>query len=87
MMADTMIISERLDVSFGAAMAERAFRSFIAERGFNVVNVNYAYSAESRSFDYNTVIWTGDSGNLRRLAESLRAEETVREFKLAAIGD
>jgi putative Mg2+ transporter-C (MgtC) family protein len=78
-----------LHVAFAAdaPMAESDFRRFIAGRGFTVTTVNYHYSAEARIFEYALVICTTQSGNMARLAEALRGEAAVREFRLTPMGD
>jgi hypothetical protein len=52
-----------------------------------VVNLDYGYAADARRGDYTAVMWTNGPDNLSRLAEALRAEAAVREFRLAPIGD
>ena len=78
-----------LNVGFAAdaAMPETDLRRFIAGRGFAITTLRYHYSAEARRFEYALVIWTTQVGNVARLAEALRAEATVREFRLLPMGD
>src|ERR1051325_3128779 len=78
----------QLEIGFSAdtSMAEGELRRFIGANGFQPVNLNYSYSAATRTVEYAVVMWTLDSGNLSRLAEALTAEPKVREFRLLPMG-
>jgi putative Mg2+ transporter-C (MgtC) family protein len=79
----------QLEIGFSAdaSMAEGELRRFVGTNGFQPVNLNYSYSAATRTVEYAVVMWTLDSGNLSRLAEALTAEPKVREFRLLPMGD
>ncbi len=78
----------RLEVVFGAdqALPEAELRRFTLEHGFTVVNLTYRYNREARTLEYGATIWSR-RGDARRLAEALRHQASVREFRLLPMGD
>lgn len=71
----------------GEPLPEGEFRALVRAHGFAVAEVGYYMSAGANYFEYRGVIRTLDKLNLRRFADSLRANPAVIEFRLAPTGD
>ena len=70
-----------------ATMDEGALRTLLGEIGFSVANMSYRLTADGRIFEYSMVIRTLDTGDLKTLADRLRAEPSVMEFRISPTGD
>ena len=70
-----------------ATMDEGALRTLLGEIGFSVANMSYRLTADGRIFEYSMVIRTLDTVNLKMLADRLRAEPRVMEFRISPTGD
>jgi putative Mg2+ transporter-C (MgtC) family protein len=70
-----------------AAMSEDELRRFLREHGFSVANLSYAFTAQSRSFEYQMVIRSRNNTSARRLVEALRSSEKIEQFRMAPAGD
>jgi putative Mg2+ transporter-C (MgtC) family protein len=67
-----------------AVMPEPDLRELIARHGCKVASLTYRLSGEGKYFEYRGVISTLDESNVRKLSETLRANESVIEFRLAS---
>jgi putative Mg2+ transporter-C (MgtC) family protein len=70
-----------------AAMPETALRALVAASGFSLHNMSYRLHADVGQFEYRMVLRTLDAGNARTLAEKLKADATVLEFRIAPTSD
>jgi putative Mg2+ transporter-C (MgtC) family protein len=70
-----------------ATMDEGALRVLLAEIGFSVANMSYRLTADGRIFEYSMVIRTLDTQNLKTLADRLRGDPRVMEFRISPTGD
>jgi putative Mg2+ transporter-C (MgtC) family protein len=70
-----------------ATMDEEALRALLARAGFSIANLSYRLTAEGRFFEYSMVIRTSDTANLKELADRLRAQPSVIEFRISPTGD
>ena len=68
-------------------MDEGALRAMLGEIGFSVANMSYRLTADGRIFEYSMVIRTLDTQNLKTLADRLRGEPRVMEFRISPTGD
>jgi putative Mg2+ transporter-C (MgtC) family protein len=68
------------------ALGEDELRRFLKEHGFKVSNMNYGVINGGGSFEYRMTIHTAHSGNMAKLAESLRHLDRVREFEISPAG-
>jgi putative Mg2+ transporter-C (MgtC) family protein len=70
-----------------AAMSEDALRSLVTSTGFSLHNLSYRLHADIGQFEYRMVLRTMDAGNARTLAEKLKADPAVLEFRIAPTSD
>jgi putative Mg2+ transporter-C (MgtC) family protein len=70
-----------------ATMDEEALRALLAGVGFSIANMSYRLTADGRIFEYSMVIRTSDTTNLKTLADRLRAQPSVIEFRISPTGD
>jgi putative Mg2+ transporter-C (MgtC) family protein len=70
-----------------ATMDEGALRTLLGEIGFSVANMSYRLTSDGRIFEYSMVIRTLDTQNLNTLADRLRGEPSVMEFRISPTGD
>jgi|SRR5687768_3871601 putative Mg2+ transporter-C (MgtC) family protein len=73
--------------SHDSRMPQEEFQRFIAGHGFSIANLSYRYSAESRYFEYQTIIRTRNPRDVQRLSEALISDNKIREFTIAPTGD
>jgi putative Mg2+ transporter-C (MgtC) family protein len=59
----------------------------VADHGFSIANLNYRLTSEGKHFEYRMVLRTLNADNVRALADTLKALETVLEFRIAPTGD
>jgi len=67
-------------------MPESELRALLAQHGFTIANMGYHIRNDGRLFEYRMVIRTNDSGNMARLAQTLRNLALVREFRVYPTG-
>ena len=70
-----------------AAMAEPALRSLIQAHGFSLHNLSYRLHGDAAQLEYRMVLRTMDAGNARALAEKLKADPAVLDFRIAPTSD
>ena len=70
-----------------SAMSEDALRALVTSTGFSLHNLSYRLHADVGQFEYRMVLRTMDAGNARRLAEKLKADRSVLEFRIAPTSD
>ena len=63
-------------------MPEEELRALLAEHEFNVANIGYRILHDRELFEYHMVIKTTDPSKMGPLAEKLRKQEKVREFRI-----
>jgi putative Mg2+ transporter-C (MgtC) family protein len=68
-------------------MPEETLRALLAHHGFSVSGLAYQLVDGGRAFEYRMTIRTGDETSFTRLARSLSALPTVREFAISPAGD
>lgn len=68
-------------------MTEDELKEFMAGNGFDVVNISYRTTEETKAFEYKMVICTTNQQNMTRLAASLRQLNMVRNFSISPTGD
>jgi putative Mg2+ transporter-C (MgtC) family protein len=70
-----------------AAMAEPALRSLVQAHGFSLYNLSYRLHGDAGQLEYRMVLRTMDAGNARSLAEKLKADPAVLDFRIAPTSD
>jgi putative Mg2+ transporter-C (MgtC) family protein len=70
-----------------AAMSDAALRELVHATGFSLHNLSYRLHGDLGHFEYRMVLRTMDVGNGRVLAERLKADPSVLEFRIAPTGD
>jgi len=70
-----------------ATMDESALRALLNGIGFSIANMSYRLTADGRIFEYSMVIRTADTANLKTLADRLRSQPSVIEFRISPTGD
>jgi putative Mg2+ transporter-C (MgtC) family protein len=70
-----------------AAMSDATLRELVRATGFSLHNLSYRLHGEVGHFEYRMVLRTMDVGNGRVLAERLKADPSVLEFRIAPTGD
>jgi putative Mg2+ transporter-C (MgtC) family protein len=71
----------------GAAIAEPALRELVKAHGFSAHNFSYRLHGDVDQIEYRMVLRTMDAGNSRSLAEKLKAEPAVLDFRIAPTSD
>ncbi|HWP66674.1 MAG TPA: MgtC/SapB family protein [Candidatus Limnocylindria bacterium] len=71
----------------GMAMSEADMRRLLAEHGFTIANLHYRMDAADHVFEYRMVIRSQHAADARKLADTLEALESVREFRLYPTGE
>ena len=79
----------RLSVRFRRdnLVSEARLREVIAAHKVGAANPIYRLEQEGRTFEYELTVRTRDTGNFRRLAETLTAMPEVSEFCITPTGD
>lgn len=62
-------------------------RELASSHGFAVHDFGYQLHGRSEQMEYHMVLRTFSTANLRRLAEALRSNPAVEEFRLARASD
>lgn len=70
-----------------AAMAEPALRSLVQAHGFSLYNLSYRLHGDAAQLEYRMVLRTMDAGNARSLAEKLKSDPAVLDFRIAPTSD
>jgi putative Mg2+ transporter-C (MgtC) family protein len=70
-----------------AVMSEAALRDLVHSTGFSLHNLSYRLHGDIEQFEYRMVLRTLDVHNARALAEKLKANPSVLEFRIAPTGD
>jgi putative Mg2+ transporter-C (MgtC) family protein len=70
-----------------AVMAEPALRTLVESTGFSLHNLSYRLHGDVGHYEYRMVLRTLDVHNARALAEKLKADPAVLEFRIAPTGD
>jgi putative Mg2+ transporter-C (MgtC) family protein len=70
-----------------AVMSEAALRDLVHSTGFSLHNLSYRLHGDIDQFEYRMVLRTLDVHNARALAEKLKADPSVLEFRIAPTGD
>src|SRR5918999_2473070 len=70
-----------------SVMSEAALRNLVESTGFSLHNLSYRLHGDVGQFEYRMVLRTLDAHNARALAEKLKAEPAVLEFRIAPTGD
>ncbi len=68
-------------------MPEAELRAMLTQYGFTIANLSYRVVSDGNCFEYRMVIRTIDSKNTARLADWLRGNSQVREFRISPTGD
>ena len=70
-----------------AVLSESGLRKLVESTGFSLHNLSYRLHADIGQFEYRMVLRTLDAQNARALAEKLKADLSVLEFRIAPTGD
>jgi putative Mg2+ transporter-C (MgtC) family protein len=70
-----------------AAMAEPALRSLVQAHGFSLYNLSYRLHGDAGQVEYRMVLRTMNAGNARSLAEKLKGDPAVLDFRIAPTSD
>jgi putative Mg2+ transporter-C (MgtC) family protein len=70
-----------------AAMPEPALRSLVQAHGFALHNLSYRLHGDADQLEYRMVLGTMDAGNARSLAEKLKDDPAVLDFRIAPTSD
>jgi putative Mg2+ transporter-C (MgtC) family protein len=70
-----------------ADASERQVRDLIQKHGFSLANFSYRLDRDGSLRRYSMTIASSDRSAAGRLAESLEAEASIQEFKIAPTGD
>jgi len=69
------------------AITEPALRSLVQAHGFSMHNLSYRLHSDAGQMEYRMVLRTMDAGNARSLAERLKADPAVLDFRIAPTSD
>lgn len=75
-----------LAFAIDSAPGEEEVRKMINGQGFRIKSLSYQLVQRGTVFEYHLTLQTLDSANLCRLAEHLRTEGRVLEFRLSPLG-
>ena len=70
-----------------AAMAEPTLRSLVQAHGFSLYNLSYRLHGDAGQLEYRMVLRTMDAANARSLAEKLKGDPAVLDFRIAPTSD
>jgi putative Mg2+ transporter-C (MgtC) family protein len=70
-----------------AAISEDALRALVKGHGFSLHNLSYRLHSDAAQMEYRMVLRTMDAGNARALAEKLKGDPTVLDFRIAPTSD
>jgi len=79
----------RLDVAFrrGETIDEGAMRAELAGHGFDAARMHFRLTESGDRVEYRMMIQTTRPENFSKLAQSLSANQLVKEFRIAPTGD
>ena len=69
------------------AITEPALRGLVQAHGFSLHNLSYRLHSDAGQMEYRMVLRTMDAGNARTLAEKLKADPAVLDFRIAPTSD
>ena len=69
------------------AITEPALRSLVQAHGFSMHNLSYRLHSDAGQMEYRMVLRTMDAGNARMLAEKLKSDPAVLDFRIAPTSD
>jgi putative Mg2+ transporter-C (MgtC) family protein len=69
------------------AMTEQALRGLVQAHGFSAHNFSYRLHGDADQVEYRMVLRTMDAANARALAEKLKSEPTVLDYRIAPTSD
>jgi putative Mg2+ transporter-C (MgtC) family protein len=69
------------------AMLEPALRALVQAHGFSLHNLSYRLHGDADQLEYRMVLRTMDAGNARSLAEKLKSDPAVLDFRIAPTSD
>ena len=69
------------------AISEPALRSLVQSHGFSMHNLSYRLHSDAGQMEYRMVLRTMDAGNARMLAEKLKSDPAVLDFRIAPTSD
>jgi putative Mg2+ transporter-C (MgtC) family protein len=70
-----------------ASMPEPALRSLVQAHGFSFHNLSYRLHGDADQLEYRMVLRTMDAGNARSLAEKLKDDPAVLDFRISPTSD
>ena len=70
-----------------SAMPEPALRELVQAQGFSLYNLSYRLHGDAGQLEYRMVLRTMDAGNARTLAEKLKNDPAVLDFRIAPSSD
>ena len=70
-----------------AAMAEPALRNLVQAHGFSLYNLSYRLHGDAGQLEYRMVLRTMNAANARSLAEKLKDDPAVLDFRIAPTSD
>lgn len=70
-----------------STLDEAQMRALIKEQGFRIKSLSYRLVQRGTVFEYHMTLQTLDRQNLGRLAERLRREDNVLEFRLSPLAE
>ena len=69
------------------AISEPELRSLVRGHGFSLHNLSYRLHSDVGQMEYRMALRTMDAGNARSLAEKLKADPAVLDFRIAPTSD
>jgi putative Mg2+ transporter-C (MgtC) family protein len=70
-----------------SAMSEPALRGLVQAHGFSMHNISYRLHGDASQLEYRMVLRTMDAGNALTLAEKLKSDPAVLDFRIAPTSD
>lgn len=70
-----------------AVIAESSLRELVRSHHFDVRRVSYRLNRDGREFEYQMVLRTLQEANMGRLANTLRGDPRVRQFRLVPVSE
>jgi len=69
------------------AISEPELRRLVQGHGFSLHNLSYRLHSDVGQMEYRMALRTMDAGNARSLAEKLKADPAVLDFRIAPTSD
>ncbi len=70
-----------------SAMSESALRDLVQAHGFSTHNISYRLHGDASQLEYRMVLRTMDARNALTLAEKLKSDAAVIDFRIAPTSD